>query len=228
MALTDNKITSWTNPIVNEADRPQRTASEMKAVFDSNSNQLRQALNGLIDDLSENGAAELPASPLDGVDGITVEEQLAGLKQYADEREEAAKEYAENLAFESGSADMRQAVYDPQGKARDVYAYADESVENLRGDTAVSLAKKENKSTTAQVTLLASAWAAEGEEYSQTVAVAGMTGIKNIVVGPAPENHAAYNAAGVYCYEQDVDALTFKATEIPETDLVANILAVGG
>lgn len=228
MAIKDNKITSWTNPIVNEADRPQRTASEMKAVFDSNSNQLRQALNGLIDDLSQNGAAELPAAPLDGVDGITVEEQLAGLKKYADERESSAKQYAEDLAFKSGAADMTTSVYDPQGKARDVYAYADESVENLRGDTAVSLAKKENKSTTAQVTLLASAWAAEGEEFAQTVAVTGMDALKNIVVAPAPESNAAYGEAGVYCFAQDVDALVFRATAETETDIKANILVVGG
>lgn len=228
MAIKDNKITSWTNPIVNEADRPQRTASEMKAVFDSNSNQLRQALNGLIDDLSKNGAAELPAAPLDGVAGTTVEEQLAGLKKYADERESSAKEYAENLAFKSGAADMTTFVYDPQGKARDVFAYTDESVENLRGDTAVSLAKKENKSTTAQVTLLASAWAAEGEEFAQTVAVAGMDALKNIVVAPAPESNAAYGEAGVYCFAQDVDALVFRATAETETDIKANILVVGG
>lgn len=52
MAITDRKITAWTNPIASEADRPQRTASDMKAVFDSNSNQLKESLNGLIDDLS--------------------------------------------------------------------------------------------------------------------------------------------------------------------------------
>lgn len=52
MSITDNKITRWNNPIVNEADRPQRSASDMKAVFDSNSNQIRTSLNALIDDLS--------------------------------------------------------------------------------------------------------------------------------------------------------------------------------
>lgn len=228
MALTDNKITSWVSPVINEADRPQRTASEMKAVFDSNSNQLRDALNNLIDTLSEQGAAELPAAPIEGVEGDTVEEQLSGLKKYADERENAAKEYADNLAFKSGAADMTTSVYDPQGKARDVYAYADERVENLRGDTAVSLAKKENKSTTEQVTLLASAWAAEGEEFAQTVSVAGMDALKNIVVAPAPESNAAYGEAGVYCFAQDIDALVFRATAETETDIKANILVVGG
>ena len=35
---------TWTNPIVNEADRPKRSASAMKAVFDSNSNDLKMCI----------------------------------------------------------------------------------------------------------------------------------------------------------------------------------------
>ena len=228
MALTDNKITSWVSPVINEADRPQRTASEMKAVFDSNSNQLRQALNGLIDDLSENGAAELPAAPLDGVDGTTVEEQLAGLKQYADEREEAAKEYAANLAFESGAADMRQAVYDPQGKAQDVFAYTDTATSNLGNAVNSALATKENKHSTTTATLLASAWVQSGEEYTQIVAVMGMTPAIDFLAAAAPESDTAYKEAGVKCTAQDYDELTFAATDVPESDIVANILILGG
>lgn len=224
MAITDNKILSWTNPIVNEADRPQRTASEMKAVFDSNANQLRVALNGLIDDLGTSGAAELPAAPIEGVNGGTVEEQLLGLKIYADEREAAAKKYADTLSFESGAADMRKSVYDPQGKGQDVFAYTDTAKAELKG----MIAAKENKSTTTTATLLASGWVEDGEEYTQTVAVEGMTPDKNIVVASHPDSNTVYKEAGVYCSEQDTDALVFKATDVPESDLVANILAIGG
>lgn len=104
----------------------------------------------------------------------------------------------------------------------------------LSGDPSVNDAfvgvdvTKENKSTTTTATLLASGWTADGEEYVQTVAVEGMTGVKNIVVGPAPENHTAYNEAGAYCFAQDVGSLTFKTLSVPEVDLIANILAVGG
>lgn len=87
---------------------------------------------------------------------------------------------------------------------------------------------KENKSTTTTATLLASGWIEDGEEYSQTVAVEGMDALKNIIVGPAPENNAAYGEAGVYCYAQDIDALVFRATDVPEAKLIANILVVGG
>jgi len=62
MALEDFKITSWDAPVVNMDDNPSAegvTAAQLKAWFDSNSNQLKDAINGLIDALSENGGGEL-------------------------------------------------------------------------------------------------------------------------------------------------------------------------
>lgn len=55
--IRDKKITAWTNPVVNEADQPQRTAADMKAIFDSNSNQLKDAFNAVIDELNGSGGA---------------------------------------------------------------------------------------------------------------------------------------------------------------------------
>ena len=81
--ITDYKITTWNNPIVNEADRPQRSASSMKEVFDSNSNQLRTALNNLIDALAQNGAEDIGAA-VEGMEGQTVEAILAELKGLID------------------------------------------------------------------------------------------------------------------------------------------------
>ena len=52
MAISERKITDWTNPITSEEDRPKKSAADMKAAFDSNTNQLKTALNGAIDDLS--------------------------------------------------------------------------------------------------------------------------------------------------------------------------------
>lgn len=54
MSIAGRKIGEWRNPIVDELDKPVRSASEMKAIFDSNSNELKEALNGTIDDI-ENG-----------------------------------------------------------------------------------------------------------------------------------------------------------------------------
>lgn len=58
MSILSRKIGSWLHPISDEVDKPVRSASEMKAVFDSNSNELKTALNGLIDDLQD-GKAEV-------------------------------------------------------------------------------------------------------------------------------------------------------------------------
>lgn len=83
MSITDNKITRWNNPIVNEADRPQRSASNMKEIFDSNSNQLRDALNILIDALASGGAEDIGAA-VEGMEGQNVETILAELKGLID------------------------------------------------------------------------------------------------------------------------------------------------
>lgn len=84
MSITDYKITTWNNPIVNEADRPQRSASDMKAIFDSNSNQLKAALNALIDALAAGGAADIGIT-VDGLAGQTVSDIIAELKGITDD-----------------------------------------------------------------------------------------------------------------------------------------------
>lgn len=81
--IKDYKIKDWTNPIVNEADRPQRSASSMKEVFDSNSNQLRAALNALIDALTQSGASDIGAA-VEDMEGKTVETILAEMKGLID------------------------------------------------------------------------------------------------------------------------------------------------
>lgn len=55
MSIQDRKITSFTNPVSGMPDSPSEagmTAQAIKENFDSNSNELRKALNGLIDDLT--------------------------------------------------------------------------------------------------------------------------------------------------------------------------------
>lgn len=101
MALTDNKITTWTNPIVNEADRPQRSAADMKAIFDSNSNQLKKALNGLIDALTQSGGGDIGAS-VEGMAGNNVQALIAELKGLID----AVEEYTDSLKTPSGAASV--------------------------------------------------------------------------------------------------------------------------
>ena len=80
MAITDKKIGSWTNPVVNEADQPQRTAAEMKAIFDANSNQIKAAFNAVIDELvGTGGAGNVGNGAFGEIPAGTVAAQLAAL-----------------------------------------------------------------------------------------------------------------------------------------------------
>lgn len=80
MAITDKKIGSWTNPVVNEADQPQRTAADMKAIFDSNSNQIKTAFNAVIDELAgDGGAGNIGSAAIGSIPSGTVALQLAAL-----------------------------------------------------------------------------------------------------------------------------------------------------
>jgi hypothetical protein len=85
MALSDNKVLNWTNPVVNQPDRPIITAAQLKAVFDSNSGQLQTAINALIDALELNGASLIGSSAITGINGTTVRDQLVSLaSKYSD------------------------------------------------------------------------------------------------------------------------------------------------
>ena len=83
-----------------------------------------------------------------------------------------------------------------------------------------ALAGKQNKHSTAVVTLSAGGWS----EENQTVALPGMTANTTIIVAAAPENYDPYAKAGVYCSAQGADSLTFSCKSAPEGDLRANIL----
>ena len=85
MGLLDRKITSFVQPVTSLDDKPQMTAAALKAAFDSNSNELRPALNGVIDDLSgTGGAGEIGVTAISGVDGTTVQLVLVALKALID------------------------------------------------------------------------------------------------------------------------------------------------
>ena len=85
VALINRKITGWAQPVSSLDDKPKLTAAALKAAFDSNSNELKPAVNGLIDDLTgTGGAGEIGVSPVEGVSGTTVQAMLAALKAMID------------------------------------------------------------------------------------------------------------------------------------------------
>lgn len=77
MALIDRKINDWSQPVSSLDDKPQMTAAALKAAFDSNSNQLKPAINGIIDDLTgSQGALNIGLTPIDGLSGGNVQAVL--------------------------------------------------------------------------------------------------------------------------------------------------------
>ena len=85
MGLDERRIHAWALPVVSLADRPKMTAAALKAAFDSNSNEICAALNGLIDDLAGPDGITQIGGKLPGMDGATLAEILAALETAAGE-----------------------------------------------------------------------------------------------------------------------------------------------
>ena len=137
----------------------------------------------------------------------------------------------------SGAGDMTKAVYDPKGKAQDIFAYADAKQAKitasgiLKGNGAggVSAAVKGTDyaapSVGVSVTLRASGWNANAK--TQTVSVAGVTATANCIITAAPDSYMAYAEAGVRCTAQGAGTLTFACETVPTADVAANVLILG-
>ena len=137
----------------------------------------------------------------------------------------------------SGAGDMTKSVYDPQGKAQDIFAYADAKQAKitasgiLKGNGAggVSAAVKGTDyaapSVGVSVTLRASGWNANAK--TQTVSVAGVTATVNLIITAAPGSYMAYAEAGVRCTAQGAGTLTFACETVPTADVAANVLILG-
>lgn len=119
---------------------------------------------------------------------------------------------ARELVLNTGAADMTKAVYDPQGKNTDVFAFAEEAA---RHSVLVV-----NLSTGDWVEL------ADGN-YMQTVATAEAEPTDySYIVAPAPESHAAYGMAGIYMGNVESGKFTFYATAKPETAVLVNLMKI--
>lgn len=112
-----------------------------------------------------------------------------------------------NGANGTGAGDMTQAVYDPQGKAQDIFAYAD---------------AKSNKAVAFTVTLSASGWSGN----AQTVSDARfLTGNYAYSVAPDSGSFAAYGESVIYAENvTTAGQMQFHCGEVPTADLTVNIL----
>ena len=113
----------------------------------------------------------------------------------------------------AGTGDMLASTYDPQGKAQDVYAYTDDSVNAA-------------KPKSVPVTLTASGWV----DRVQTVSISGVLADETaqlIQPVPALTSQAAYIEAGILCTGQSENSLTFTATTAPTDDLTVYVVITG-
>ena len=141
----------------------------------------------------------------------------------------------------AGSGDMTKAVYDPQGKAQDIFAYADAKQARitaggiLKGDgeggvsAAVKCTDYAGPSVSVSATLTAAGWDADAK--TQTVSVAGVTATANgslrIAQSATDDQFTAWGAAQPRVTAQADGSITVKlAGTVPTIDIPVEVLIV--
>ena len=112
-----------------------------------------------------------------------------------------------NGADGKGTVDMLKSVYDPTGKAQDIFAYAD---------------TKSGKAVSFTVTLTAAGWIGN----TQTVSNSNLTANGYAyIVAPEGDSFAGYAEAVIYADNVTQDGkITFHCNEAPTANLTVNIL----
>ena len=114
-----------------------------------------------------------------------------------------------NGANGAGAGDMTQAVYDPQGKAQDIFAYAD---------------AKGNKAVAFTVTLSASGWSEKTQMVSDE---RFLTNGYAYSVAPDSGSFSAYGNAVIYADNvTTAGQIQFHCSETPAVDLTVNVLRI--
>lgn len=117
-----------------------------------------------------------------------------------------------NGADGDGVGDMTAAVYDPRGKAADIFAFAEGLLPVVRS-----------------VELPAEGWEGEKAPFVQSVAVPGVLADSMAqLVRVLPEDPEAWAAAGCRCTGQDAGALAFEAREKAEVQVLIVLQEVQG
>ena len=109
----------------------------------------------------------------------------------------------------AGTGDMLESIYDPQGKAQDIFAYAD---------------AKSNKAVAFTVTLSASGWSGN----AQTVSDARfLTGDYAYSVAPDSGSFATYGESVIYADNvTTAGQMQFHCGEVPTADLTVNVMRI--
>lgn len=88
------------------------------------------------------------------------------------------------------------------------------------GTDAMAEAEKKTEKIPESITLPAAGWV----ENKQTVEVPGVTLENDVIIGTNPVNATEYAESFILCTEQDVNSLTFTCENVPEKDLLVNVL----
>lgn len=126
----------------------------------------------------------------------------------------ATKAYVDNKVVEIGAADMQQMIYDPNGKAQDIFAYT---------DTAISA--KADKSTVYNIIAIPSGWV----DMKQVITVNGLLSTDKGVIGLSSNAPYEQAAKAQLSFEQTSDdSITIIVNgDTPTVDMPITILKVG-
>lgn len=240
--INDYKISQWNNPIVNEADRPQRSASDMKAIFDSNSNQLRNSLNALIDILGGvNGAGDIGAT-VEGLEGSNVQALLTALKLLCDRVVTTGAGdvfLANDGTYKLPSVGAAANGVKEGGEAGAIYVKNSTKVYDAGWKTVDELGILTGSRDEFQpagfyaeppflrtATLVLEEWDGAESPFTQTVFVDGVSEDpwdQIITISPDPQYLDGYSEAVINCIGQNENSLTFRCVNVPETNILVNI-----
>lgn len=220
--------------------KPQMSAADLQASFDKLVKLVvAPKLNALIDALAASTGANEIGKTVSGMTGSTVGallEELYTAKANADgaalsgvptaptpakttsNAQIATTAFVQavvaDAVFQSGSADMAKATYDPQTKAQDIFAYADNAA----------------KMQELTVSLPTNGWTKQTDNtYRQTVTVTGLSASgASYIVSPSPASFGAYGENGVYMLDVSTDnQATFASKTLPTAAMTVNILKIG-
>ena len=220
--------------------KPQMSAADLQASFDKLVKLVvAPKLNALIDALAASTGANEIGESISGMEGTTVGallEELYAKKANADgaalsgvptaptpakttsNAQIATTAFVQavvaDAVFQSGSADMAKATYDPQTKAQDIFAYADAAA----------------KMQELTVSLPTNGWTKQTDNtYRQTVTVTGLSASgASYIVSPSPASFGTYGENGVYMLDVSTDnQATFASKTLPTAAMTVNILKIG-
>ena len=187
-----NFTKSWKNavdfPTVETNETKVR--ADMQYLFD----ELKEALNGIVDKLTMNQAGQLPSGGVVttlGTDDTTVPTSKAVRDA------------------------MTQAGQLPSGGITG-QALVKKSGTNFDMQWATIPGFSQGKTGT----LTVAGWS----DGSQTITVSGVTASGNVLVAPSPASQEAYAAAGIKCTAQAANSLTFTCKTAPTEALTVNVV----